>query len=81
MRTNYILECLSTLPTLEKLKEQKVEKKTELNFTLPTTVQETSSRNEENQKHTYTEAEILDLTKSIADTLPHLGDGKFHTVY
>ncbi|KAI4456742.1 hypothetical protein MML48_8g00002497 [Holotrichia oblita] len=75
MRTNYILECLSTLPTLEKLKEQKIEKKAELNFTLPTTVQETSSLNEENQKHTYTESEILDLTKAVADTLPHLGDG------
>lgn len=79
MRTNYILECLSTLPTLEKLKEMKVQSKSELDFTMPSvpsTIQENGHNSEATEKEAYTETKILDLTKSIEDTLPHLGDGK-----
>ncbi|GJQ72174.1 hypothetical protein Trydic_g3266 [Trypoxylus dichotomus] len=79
MRTNYILECLSTLPTLETLKEMKVQTRSTLDFKLPppASTSEENGFNDpgQNEKHVYTETEILDLTKSVADTLPHLGDG------
>lgn len=83
MRVNYILECLSTLPTMEQLKEIKFKTKPELSFAqpvAPNVVQENGLNSSDwGRPRVYTETELHDLTKSVMDTLPHLGDGKFCT--
>ncbi|XP_022916248.2 activating signal cointegrator 1 complex subunit 2 [Onthophagus taurus] len=73
-RVNYIMECLSTLPTIEKvlsLKSDVSKPKKDL-LKLPE-IEPTPGTSKQ-----YTppnETEIYEIAKSVLETLPHLGDG------
>lgn len=73
MRTNYILECLSTLPNLQDIKFKR-----EKQIKFPDGLQEQpkfSVEINEIEKSQPSESDIQEMIHSIMDTLPHLGDG------